>query len=482
MTPEKEKRMTQEAIVAISDYRLAYCSRRASFVGRREALTGKVQFGIFGDGKEFAQIAIAHAFQKGDWRAGYYRDQTWMMALNLMSLEQFFAGLYGNPDPKLEPHSGGRNMNNHFSSQLLDADGNWIRQVDRYNTSADIASTAAQMPRSVGLAYASVLYRKLESLKPFADFSHNGDEVTWVTIGNASTAEGLFWEAVNAIGVLHASAVITIYDDGYGISVPNQFQMVKENIYSILRGFQRDPCPAEECDKGFELYSISAWNYTDLMNAYQQAGATARQYHIPALVHVTEDTQPLGHSSSGSQERYKTPERLAWEVEYDCLSRFRKWIVSQGIASDAQMDQWQEEDSLTVENARKSAWETFQAPIRQIRTEAITLLNNLTDSTTQSEAVEKYRDSLAAVTTLMRNDVASTLHASLVVTREEPSAARQGVEEFARDLQTKSLQYYDSFLLSTSAQSPFKVPSVAPVFSAASPMVMGGIRSAECDL
>ena len=179
MTPEKEKRMTQEAIVAISDYRLAYCSRRASFVGRREALTGKAQFGIFGDGKELAQIAIAHAFQKGDWRAGYYRDQTWMMALNLMSLEQFFAGLYGNPDPKLEPHSGGRNMNNHFSSQLLDADGNWIRQVDRYNTSADIASTAAQMPRSVGLAYASVLYRKLKSLEPFADFSHNGDEVTW---------------------------------------------------------------------------------------------------------------------------------------------------------------------------------------------------------------------------------------------------------------------------------------------------------------
>ena len=473
MTPEKEKRMTQESIEAISDYRLAYRSRRASIVGRREALTGKAQFGIFGDGKELAQIAIAHAFQKGDWRAGYYRDQTWMMALNLMSLEQFFAGLYGNPDPKLEPNSGGRNMNNHFSSQLLDADGNWIRQVDRYNTSADIASTAAQMPRSVGLAYASVLYRKLESLKPFADFSHNGDEVTWVTIGNASTAEGLFWETINAIGVLHAPAVITIYDDGYGISVPNQFQMVKENIYSILKGFQRDPCPAEECDKGFDLYSIQAWNYTDLMNTYQQAVATARQYHIPALVHVTEATQPLGHSSSGSQERYKAPERLAWEVEFDCLSRFRKWIVAQGIASDAQMDQWQEEDALTVENARKSALETFQAPIRQIRSEAITLLNNLTDSTAQSEAVEKYRDSLAAVPNLARNDVATALHASLVVTRAEPSAARQEVEEFARDLQTKNLQYYDSFLLSTSAQSPFKVPVVAPVFSAASPTVMG---------
>jgi pyruvate/2-oxoglutarate/acetoin dehydrogenase E1 component/TPP-dependent pyruvate/acetoin dehydrogenase alpha subunit len=473
MIPEKDKGLRAEQAEIISDYRLAYRSRQAAIIGRREVLTGKAKFGIFGDGKELAQIAIAHAFQKGDWRSGYYRDQTWMFAINMLSLEQFFAELYANPDPKLEPNSGGRNMNDHFSSQLLDAEGNWISQVDRYNTSADVASTAAQMPRAVGLAYASVLYRKLDNLKQFSNFSHNGDEVTWVTIGNASTAEGLFWEAVNAIGVLHAPAVITIYDDGYGISVPNQFQMVKENIYSILKGFQRVPCPAEECDKGFDLYSISAWNYTDLLNAYQQAGATARRYHIPALVHVTDATQPLGHSTSGSQERYKSPERLKWEKEFDCLSRFRKWIVAQGIASDTQMDQWQEDDLLTVETARKSAWEAFQAPIRQIRSEALTLLTNLTDSTVQSEAVEKYRDALATVPDPLRNDVASVLHASLVVTHAEPSAARQEVEEFARDLQAKNLQYYDSFLLSTSAQSPFKVPAVAPVFSASSPTVMG---------
>ena len=457
----------------LSDYRLVNRSRQAAIIGRREVLTGKAKFGIFGDGKELAQIAIAHAFQKGDWRSGYYRDQTWMMALGLQSLEQFFASLYANPDPVLEPHSGGRNMNNHFSTRIIDANGKWLPQVDLYNSSSDIASTAAQMPRAVGLAYASVLYRKLDTLKKFSGFSKNGNEVTWVTIGNASTAEGLFWEAVNAIGVLHAPAVITIYDDGYGISVPNQFQMVKENIHSILKGFQRDPCPAEECDKGYNLYSVAAWDYADLLETYKTASDDARKFHIPALVHVTEATQPLGHSTSGSQERYKNAERMAWEVEFDCLTRFRSWIVAEGFANEKEMDQWQEEDRLIVENARKSAWEAFQSPIKKIRAEAITLLDNLTDSTAQSGDVEKYRDRLAAVPDPIQSDVAVALHASLVVTREEPSAARQEIEKFAQDLQVKNLTLFGSFKISTSTQSPFKVPVVEPVFSDASPTVMG---------
>lgn len=473
MRSEKDNKKVVNSKEIIADYRLAFLSRQAAIIGRREVLTGKGKFGIFGDGKELAQIAIAHAFQKGDWRSGYYRDQTWMFALESLTLEQFFAQIYANPDPKLEPNSGGRNMNNHFSSRLLDENGNWLKQVDKYNSSSDIASVAAQMPRAVGLSYASVLYRKLENLHQFKDFSNNGNEVTWATIGNASTAEGLFWESVNAIGVLHSPAVITIYDDGYGISVPNQFQMVKENIYSILKGFQRDPCPAEECDKGFDLYSVNAWNYTDLIKAYQQAGATARQYHIPALVHVTEATQPLGHSTSGSQERYKTPERLKWEKEFDCLVKFRKWIVAEGIASEEQLDQWNEEDTVKVEAARKSAWEAFQKPIRQLRSQAITLLTNLTDSTAQSDVIEQYRDALAAIPEPQRNDIATTLHSTLVVTRSEPSEARQEVENFARDLQTENSNYYASFLLSTSAQSPFKIPAVAPVYNASSPSVMG---------
>jgi len=411
----------------ISDYRLAYQSRQAAIVGRREVLTGKAKFGIFGDGKELAQIAIAHAFQKGDWRSGYYRDQTWMLASEMLTLEQFFAQLYANTDPKLEPNSGGRNMNNHFSSRLLDDEGDWVSQVDRPNTSSDIASTGSQMPRSVGLAYSSVLYRKLDELKKFQQFSYNGNEVTWVTIGNASTAEGLFWESVNAIGVLHAPAVITIYDDGYGISVPNQFQMVKENISSILKGFERVPCPAEECGSGYDLYSVNAWNYEDLVDVYQQAGEITRKHHIPALVHVTEATQPLGHSTSGSHERYKSEERLAWEADFDCLKRFREWIISNSIASNAEIDQWEEEDRLIVESARKSAWDTFQEPIRKIRREAVALLTSLAESAKQSAEIVKLRDNLAGLQNVLRSDVASALHESLVLTRSEPSVAREQV-------------------------------------------------------
>jgi 2-oxoisovalerate dehydrogenase E1 component len=473
MTPQIASKTTQDVTKIISDYRLAYRSRQAAVIGRREVLSGKAKFGIFGDGKELVQIAIAHAFQKGDWRSGYYRDQTWMFALNLLTLEQFFAGLYGTPDPRLEPNSGGRNMNGHYGSHLLDADGNWISQVDRYNSAADIAPTGSQMPRAVGLAYASVLYRELDSLEQFPDFSHNGDEVTWVTIGNASTAEGLFWEGVNAIGVLQAPAVISIYDDGYGISVPNQFQMVKENIYSILKGFQRDPCPPEECNVGYDLYSVAAWNYLDLVNTYQQARATAQKYHIPSLVHVTDATQPLGHSTSGSHERYKSPERLAWEHEHDCLSRFRSWIVAEGLASDIEIDQWQDEDTQAVEAARKSAWEDFQTPLRQIRGQAITLLTDLAGFTAQSEVVNQQREALATVADPLRKDIVVALHNSLVVTRSEPSEARRQVEQYARELQRRNQQYYDSWLISTSIQSPLKVPAIKPVYSDASPSVMG---------
>ena len=473
MESKKIKQSNPSKLEILADYRLAWRSRQASIIGRREVLNGKAKFGIFGDGKELAQIAIAHSFQKGDWRSGYYRDQTWMMALGLVSLEQFFASLYATPDPSLEPHSGGRNMNNHFSSKLLDENGDWLSQVERFNSTADIASTAAQMPRAVGLAYASVLFRKMEAKNNFSKFSKNGNEVTWVTIGNASTAEGLFWEAVNAIGVLHAPAVITIYDDGYGISVPNQFQMVKENIYAILEGFQRDPCPAEECDKGFDLYSVSAWKYSDLLKTYATAADNARKFHIPALVHVTEATQPLGHSTSGSQERYKSADRLAWESEFDCLPRFRTWILQEEISDAKSLDKWQDEDLNEVEQARKSAWEAFQAPIKQERSDAISLLQKLTDSVAQSEKLEKNIQDLSAIADPIRKDIASTLHSSLVITRNEPSAAREEVEKFTRELNTVKTDYYNSQLLSTSPLSPFKVEIVQPSFSANSPTVPG---------
>ena len=318
----------------IKDYRLAYKSRQASIIGRRETLTGKSQFGIFGDGKEVAQLAIARSFQKGDWRSGYYRDQTWMFALGVSTIQQFFAQLFAHPDVTADPFSAGRNMGSHFGTRYINPDGTWANQSESYNVASDIPPTASQMPRLVGLAFASKIYREVEPLKSLTEFSNNGNEIAWGTIGNASTAEGHFWEAVNAIGVLKVPSIISVYDDGYGISVPNQFQMVKENISTILSGFQRDLCPAEDCDRGYDIYAVPAWDYEALLEVYQNAAITAREHHIPSLVHVTEVTQPLGHSTSGSHERYKSKERLDWEKEYDCLVKMREWIVTKKIASE----------------------------------------------------------------------------------------------------------------------------------------------------
>src|SRR5512147_2626777 len=327
----------------IKDYRLAYQSRQASLIGRREVLSGKAKFGIFGDGKELANIAIARAFQKGDWRSGYYRDQTWMFMLGVMNIQEFFAQLYAHADINHESNTGGRSMNAHFASRYINPDGSWKNQTESYNSSADVSPTGTQMPRTVGLAYASVLYRNLEELKDFKQFSKNGNEVVFASIGNASTAEGMFWETVNAIGVLQAPAVITVYDDGYGISVPNQFQMVKENIYTILQGFQRDPCFEEDCERGYDLYQVPGWDYPALIETYRKAADVARRHHIPSLVHVTDLTQPQGHSTSGSHERYKTPERMKFEKEFDCIRKMREWIIGQRLLSDRELVEMEKE-------------------------------------------------------------------------------------------------------------------------------------------
>ncbi|MGD0708429.1 MAG: thiamine pyrophosphate-dependent dehydrogenase E1 component subunit alpha, partial [Anaerolineaceae bacterium] len=372
----------------IQDYRQAYRSRQASAIGRREVLSGKAKFGIFGDGKEVPQLAIAHAFRKGDWRSGYYRDQTWMFALGVTDLQKWFAALFAHEDLEAEPSTGGRNMGDHFSSRNLNPDGTWRDQTQMYNVASDISPTAAQMPRAVGLAYASKLYRELGLLKEFTQFSHNGDEVVWVTIGNASTAEGLFWETVNAIGVLHVPAVITVYDDGYGISVPNQFQMVKENIFAIMKGFERLPCPAEECDRGYDLYSVHAWDYPDLLSVYEKAADNARKFHIPALVHVTDATQPFGHSTSGSHERYKSKERLQWEEDFDGIRRMRAWLLASKVATEKQLTAWEAEDTETVEAARKAAWTAFRTPIEAERARALKLILGLAEDSTQKDVLK----------------------------------------------------------------------------------------------
>jgi 2-oxoisovalerate dehydrogenase E1 component len=454
----------------IKDYRLAYQSRQASLIGRREVLSGKAKFGIFGDGKELANIAIARAFQKGDWRSGYYRDQTWMFMLEVMNIQEFFAQLYAHADVNHESNTGGRSMNAHFANRFINPDGSWKNQTESYNTAADVSPTGAQMPRTVGLAYASVLYRGLEELKEFNQFSKNGNEVTFASIGNASTAEGMFWEAVNAIGVLQAPAIITVYDDGYGISVPNQFQMVKENIHSILQGFQRDPCLEEDCDRGYDLYQVPGWDYPALLETYATAAEIARQYHIPALVHITDVTQPLGHSTSGSHERYKTPERLKFEEEYDCIRKLREWIIENQIATDPELVAVEQEDYAAVEGIRKLAWEDYIAPILEERGQVMDMLDEIAGSSSHASELDRIKERLAALPAPLRRDVHSAAHEALRVLRDEANPSKQVLIQWKNEQDAINNERYGSHLHSGKA---IAVKEVKPAYSDSSPTVMG---------
>src|ERR1700710_442067 len=320
--------------IVISDYRIAFESRQASIIGRREVLTGKAKFGIFGDGKEVAQLAMAKAFRLGDWRAGYYRDQTFMFATGMSNLKEFFAQLYANPDIEKDPASAGRQMNCHFATRYVNADGTWANQAETMNCSADISTTGGHMPRLLGLAYASKLYRQNKELEYLKQFSVNGNEVAFGTIGNGSTSEGLFFEAFNAAGVLQVPMAISIWDDAYAISVPAKLQTTKEDISEILKGFQR-----EHGSNGYEIFKVKGWDYVALCETYERAINICRTEHVPVLIHVIEMTQPQGHSTSGSHERYKTKDRLEWEGEHDCLAQMRKWMLETAIATPEQLDE-----------------------------------------------------------------------------------------------------------------------------------------------
>jgi pyruvate/2-oxoglutarate/acetoin dehydrogenase E1 component/TPP-dependent pyruvate/acetoin dehydrogenase alpha subunit len=453
----------------IQDYRLAYKSRQASVIGRREALGGKAQFGIFGDGKEVVQLAIARAFQKGDWRSGYYRDQTWIFALGAATIQEFFAQLFAHKDVEADPNSAGRNMNSHFGNRYINPDGTWIDQTEVYNVASDIPPTASQMPRLVGLAFASNIYREVDELRNEEKFSRNGNEIAWGSIGNASTAEGPFWETVNAIGVLKSPSIISIYDDGYGISVPNQFQMVKENIYAILSGFQRDPCPAKDCDRGYDLYQVEAWDYPALLEVYQKAASIAREHHIPSLIHVTEVTQPLGHSTSGSHERYKSKERLAWEEEFDCLVKMRAWMVENQIAADEQLTEWEKEDRKTVEKIREAAWEARSEPILDERGELIELLNKLASESQNSSQINQIKDTLTGRAVPFRRDNYVALHSALEATRTESLPARQALIRWKQEQDPLNQDRISSHLYSSSGYSAVDVKEVKPVYSDDSP-------------
>ena len=454
----------------LKDYRLAYQSRQVSIIGRREVLSGKAKFGIFGDGKEIPQLAMARAFQKGDWRSGYYRDQTWMFALGVTHIQEFFAQLYAHADVEHEPATAGRSMNAHFATRYLYPDGRWRDQVQTYNVAADVSPTAAQMARTVGLAYASVVYRHLEELHQFQEFSHHGDEITWATIGNASTAEGIFWEAVNAIGVLHAPAILTIYDDGYGISVPNQFQMVKENIGTILSGFQRDPCPADECDRGYDLYTVRGWDYSALLETYATAAEIAREYHIPALVHVTEVTQPQGHSTSGSHERYKSPDRLQWEQDFDGIKKMREWMLDQRLITEPELASVEETDRAAVEGIRKSAWEAYLSPLLEERAQVLDMLDEVGGSTEKASELEKLKKRLAGLPSVTRREIHMAVHEALRVLRQDKNPVKNILVNWKNEQDKVNDERYGSHLYSGTALA---VPEVKPAYTKDSPTVMG---------
>jgi 2-oxoisovalerate dehydrogenase E1 component len=449
----------------IKDYRLAYQSRQASLIGRREVLSGKAKFGIFGDGKELANIAIARASQKGDWRSGYYRDQTWMFMLGVMNIQEFFAQLYAHADVNHESNTGGRSMNAHFANRFINSDGSWKNQTESYNTSADVSPTGTQMPRTVGLAYASVLYRGLEELQEFNQFSKNGNEVVFASIGNASVAEGMFWETVNAIGVLQAPAIITVYDDGYGISVPNKFQMVKENLYEIMRGFQR----TTECD-GYDLYQVRGWDYPALIETYQNAVEIAREHHVPALVHITEVTQPQGHSTSGSHERYKSPERLRFEEEFDCIRKLREWIIENRLATDPELVAMEQEDYAAVEGIRKLAWEAYLAPILEERGQVMDMLDEIAGSSSHTSELQQLKERLAALPAPLRRDVHSAAHEALRVLRDEANPSKQVLIQWKNEQDVINVERYGSHLYSGKAAL---VKEVRPAYSDSSPTVMG---------
>lgn len=469
---KQSKQLMMSAAEVLRDYSLALQSRQASVIGRREVLSGRAKFGIFGDGKEIAQIAMAKAFRKGDFRSGYYRDQTFMFAIGQTTIQEFFAQLYAHPDVSADPNSAGRQMNAHFATRLLNADGTWLNQTEHYNSSADLSPTAAQMPRLVGLGYASRLYRELDELQHLTQFSRNGDEIAFGTIGNASTAEGHFWEAINAIGVLKAPVIVSIWDDEYGISVPNKHQMTKGNLTELLAGFQRRPGD----DSGFEIFTVKGWDYPALIETYARAAELTRNDHVPVIIHVIDMTQPLGHSTSGSHERYKSAERLEWEKEFDCIRKMREWIIEQRIAPPGELDNLERNAEKVVENFRTKAWHAFIRPIYDERQRAVDLFQQVEATSPQAEAIAAVRRKLLAKDAPLRRDIHTALGEVLVLTRHEPRHAGTPLAallNWKEEQDKANKERYSSFVYSRSAESALNVAEIKPVYNDDSPLVPG---------
>ncbi len=434
----------------LNDYKIATISRECSLLGRKEVLTGKAKFGIFGDGKEVPQLAMAKAFQNGDFRSGYYRDQTFMMAIGALSIQQFFAGLYGHSDLEHDPMSAGRQMGGHFTTHSIDENGNWKNLTQQKNSSADISPTAGQMPRLLGLAQASKIYRNVRGLENFTNFSNNGNEIAWGTIGNASTSEGLFFETINAAGVLQVPMIISVWDDEYGISVHARHQTTKESISEILKGFQRDANA-----NGYEILTVKGWDYPALVATYETAAEIAREEHVPVLIHVQELTQPQGHSTSGSHERYKNAERLGWETEFDCVAQMRSWLLQNDLATAEELETIETNSKKEVLEGKKAAWAAFVSPMKEEQQELISLLNSIAGSSDNKVFIEKEASDLAAIKEPIRKEILTVARKILrmIVNENGKQELATWITNYINKIQPK----FSSHLFSQSDKNIFSI-------------------------
>ena len=442
--------------IVLNDYRIINESRQTSLLGRKEVLTGKAKFGIFGDGKELAQVALAKVFQNGDFRSGYYRDQTFMMAIGQLSLQEYFAGLYGHTDLQQEPMSAGRQMGGHFGTHSLNADGTFKRLVDQKNSSSDISPTAGQMPRLLGLAYASHFYKVNSDLHndKFSQYSNKGNEVAFGTIGDASTSEGLFWETINAAGVLQVPMLMSVWDDGHGISVPKKYQTTKESISEILKGFQR-----ENGGKGYEIFKTKGWDYAHLCETYEKAVKVCREEHVPVLVHVEEVTQPQGHSTSGSHERYKSKERLQWEADFDCVKKMREFILENALADEETLTKIEEDAKNAVRDAKNAAWAAYLVPIKTEIQEVSTLFDELA-STSNGAQISAIKSELNSIKEPIRKDIHNAVKKVLRLCKNETASAKRNLSAWLQNAIEINNDRYSSHIMS---QSIFKSTTVSPV-------------------
>ncbi len=450
----------------LHDYYIACLSRETSLLSRKEVLTGKAKFGIFGDGKEVAQVAVAKFFQPGDWRSGYYRDQTMMFAIGESNPNQYFAQLYADPDPQREPFSQGRQMNCHYTSRNTLADGEWANLVEIKNTGTDMSSTASQMPRAVGLALASKLFRDVDELKQFKHLSDNGNEVCFCTIGDASTSEGHFWEAVNAAGVLQVPLVIFVWDDGYGISVPREYQTTKGSISKALKGFEK-----EEGTNGFYIAALKGWDYMSMVEVFNEGISLARETHTPVIFHIEELTQPQGHSTSGSHERYKTRDRLQWEKERDCLVKMKAWILENALADEATLRRIEVDARNNVKEAKDKAWKEYQTPLKELTQKSSEVVDALIpDNLEHEDELRKISKDLRSLREPLRKYNLQSVYKALLLCGDK---ATNEALEYYKELQKDSAAIYNSLLYDDGPKSALKVETIAPVFTESSPSLNG---------